>query len=255
MKGLLLGITAAFATVVIVAHAQESIGPQPTFTSSVTLTSGQFLAPDGTASAPSYSFASQNTLGFYKVATDQIGVTRANGNTPVLIYSGGVALQSAGQFSFVSSNNAATGSIDTTFNRVGAGVLGIGNTSTADGTLNAAKILVTSTTGGNGYGVGSGGTVTQLTSRTTGVTLSKPTGQITMFSAAGSALAASFTVTNTTIAATDTVILSQASGTNLYEFFVTAVAAGSFKITFFTTGGTATDAPVINFTVIKGSAS
>jgi hypothetical protein len=105
--------------------------------------------------------------------------------------------------------------------------------------------------GGLGYGTGSGGTVTQVTSRTTGVTLNKTNGAITMFSAAGSAVAATFTVTNSTVAATDTIILNQKSGTNLYVLLVTAVAAGSFNITFYTTGGVATDAPVINFSVIK----
>lgn len=105
--------------------------------------------------------------------------------------------------------------------------------------------------GGLGYTTGSGGTVTQGTSRTTGVTLNKTNGAITMFSAAGSVVAATFTVTNSTVAATDTIILNQKSGTNLYILLVTAVAAGSFNITFYTTGGVATDAPVINFSVIK----
>lgn len=105
--------------------------------------------------------------------------------------------------------------------------------------------------GGLGYTTGSGGTVTQGTSRTTGVTLNKTNGAITMFSAAGSVVAATFTVTNSTVAATDTIILNQKSGTNLYVLLVTAVAAGSFNITFYTTGGVATDAPVINFSVIK----
>ena len=76
-----------------------------------------------------------------------------------------------------------------------------------------------------------------------------------MFSAAGSATAATFTVTDSAVAATDTIVLNQKSGTNLYELFVTAVAAGSFNVTFFTTGGTATDAPVINFAVFKSAAS
>jgi hypothetical protein len=114
----------------------------------------------------------------------------------------------------------------------------------------SGNVLVTSV-GGLGYGTGSGGAVTQLTSRTTGVTLNKTNGTITMFSAAGSATAATFTVTNSTVAATDVIHLSQKSGTNLYVLLVTAVAAGSFNVTFYTTGGTATDAPVFNFAVIK----
>jgi len=115
----------------------------------------------------------------------------------------------------------------------------------------SGNVLVTNPAG-LGYGTGAGGTVTQGTSRTTGVTLNKPTGQITMFSALGSAVAATFTVTNSLVAATDTIILNQQSGTNLYVLLVTAVAAGSFNITFYTTGGVATDAPVINFSLIKG---
>jgi hypothetical protein len=76
-----------------------------------------------------------------------------------------------------------------------------------------------------------------------------------MFSAAGSATAASFTVTNSKVNATDTIVLNQKNGTNLYVLAVTAVAAGSFQVTFFTTGGTATDAPVINYAVVRSAAS
>jgi len=123
----------------------------------------------------------------------------------------------------------------------------------ATGTSLAVTAAVTSSgTAGVGYATGAGGTVTQATSRTTGVTLNKTSGAITLFSAAGSATAATFTVTNSTVAATDVIILNQKSGTDLYDLMVTAVAAGSFNITFRTTGGTTTETPVFNFAVIKG---
>lgn len=110
--------------------------------------------------------------------------------------------------------------------------------------------------GSLGYTTGSGGAVTQITSRTTGVTLSKSCGAITLFTAAGSATAASFTVTNTVVAATDCVVVSvKSSTTNKYNAFVSAVGAGSFEITFNTTGGTTSDAPVFNFVVVKGVAA
>lgn len=125
----------------------------------------------------------------------------------------------------------------------------------SSGVLTFSGAVLSSGSGGIGYATGAGGTVTQLTSRTTGVTLNKASGAITMFSAAGSATAATFTVTNSTVAATDTIVLNQKSGSNLYNFIVTAVAAGSFNVTFYTTGGTATDAPVINYSVVKGVAS
>jgi hypothetical protein len=121
--------------------------------------------------------------------------------------------------------------------------------------LTATGLIRSSGTAGVGYATGAGGAVTQLTSRTTGVTLDKTTGAITLFSAAGSATAATFTVTNSTVAATDVIILNQKSGTDLYDLMVTAVAAGSFNITFRTTGGTTTEQPVFNFAVIKGVAA
>jgi hypothetical protein len=125
----------------------------------------------------------------------------------------------------------------------------------SSGVVAPGSLVSSSPAGGLGYTTGAGGTVTQITSRATTVVINKTTGAITMFSAAGSATAATFTVTNSSVAATDVIVLNQKSGTNLYNFIVTAVAAGSFNVTFYTTGGTATDAPVINFVVIKGSAN
>jgi hypothetical protein len=106
-------------------------------------------------------------------------------------------------------------------------------------------------TGGVGYSTGAGGTVTQITSRTTGVTLNKITGAITLVSAAGSVAWQSFTVTNSAVAATDTIICNQVSGTDLNMIHVTAIAAGSFRISFATTAGVTVEQPVFRFTVIK----
>lgn len=130
----------------------------------------------------------------------------------------------------------------------------------ATGAVTAASLAATgavtsSGTAGIGYATGAGGTVTQATSRTTAVTIDKTCGSITMFSALGSTTAQTFTVNNSTVAANDVIILNQRSGTNPYEFVVTAVAAGSFNINFRTITGTATDAPVINFAVIKAVTS
>jgi hypothetical protein len=130
------------------------------------------------------------------------------------------------------------------------------NIGAATGTsLTATGTIVSTGTAGVGYATGAGGAVTQATSRTTSVTLNKTTGAITLYSAAGSATAATFTVTNSTVAATDVIILNQKSGTDLYDLMVTAVAAGSFNITFRTTGGSTTETPVFNFAVIKAVAA
>jgi hypothetical protein len=112
--------------------------------------------------------------------------------------------------------------------------------------------LRSSGTAGVGYSTGAGGVVIQGTSRTTGVTINKITGQITLFSAAGTTAATTFTVTNSTVATTDVIILNQHTGTDLYDLMVTKTTLGSFDITFRTTGGTTTEQPIFNFAVIKG---
>jgi hypothetical protein len=115
----------------------------------------------------------------------------------------------------------------------------------------AGNILATASIGFN-QGAGAGGSVTQITSRTSGVTQNTPCGQITLVSAAGSTSWQTFTVTNSAVAATDVVRVNQASGTDKYMVHVTRVAAGAFDITFATTGGTTTEQPKFNFIVLKG---
>lgn len=117
--------------------------------------------------------------------------------------------------------------------------------------LSGVQSVIAVGSGGIGYGTGSGGAVTQTTSRTQGVTLNKTNGAITLVSAAGTTAWQSFTVTNSTVAATDVIKVCQKSGADLYMIHVTNMAAGSFQITFATTGGTTTEQPVFNFAVIK----
>lgn len=134
-------------------------------------------------------------------------------------------------------------------------VLEIGAQALGSGTVRAVKFLGASFgfAGAFGYATGQGGTITQLTNRTTGVTLNTLSGAITLFAAAGSATPASFLVTNSTVGATDTVIVNcKSATTNKYAAIVTALAAGSFEITFWAVSGTTSDSPVFNFNVIRG---
>jgi hypothetical protein len=169
------------------------------------------------------------------------------------------AITSSGNTSSLGSFTSAQ-LISAVIDETGTGTLVFSNSPTlvtpnigaATGTsLTTTGVIASSGTAGVGYVTGAGGTVTQATSRTTGVTLNKTTGAITLFSAAGTTTAATFVVTNSTVAATDVIILNQKSGTDLYDLMVTAVAAGSFSVTFRTTGGTTTETPVFNFAVIK----
>lgn len=113
--------------------------------------------------------------------------------------------------------------------------------------------------GGIGYVTGTGGTVTQAASKSTGVTLSKPTGAITMNNAAlADATNVSFTVTNTLVDSTDTIIAHHASaGTaGAYQVSVNNVTTDAFNITVRNvSGGSLSEAIVIRFTLIKSVSS
>ena len=104
-----------------------------------------------------------------------------------------------------------------------------------------------------------GGTVTQGTSKSTTVVLNTHTGQITMHAAAlADDAIVSFIVTNSTVAATDVVIVNHASGGTIGSYVVQAhtPAAGSFKIGVINvSGGSLSEAAVISFAVIKGASS
>jgi hypothetical protein len=106
-----------------------------------------------------------------------------------------------------------------------------------------------------GYSTGTGGAVTQITSKATGVTLNKRCGQITLNNAALSAAAeVSFTLTNSVIAATDVVYVCISSGATAgaYNVQVDAVAAGSCRISVGNmSAGPLSEAIVLNFVVIK----
>jgi len=113
---------------------------------------------------------------------------------------------------------------------------------------------VISSTGKHGYTTGSGGTVTQATSKATAVTLSKSTGQITMNNAALNLdVTVSFTLTNTVIEAGDILILNHISGGTAGSYLLNAQsAAGSASINVRNiTAGSLSEAIVIAFAVIK----
>ena len=102
--------------------------------------------------------------------------------------------------------------------------------------------------------VGIGGSVTQITSKATGVTLNANTGAITMHNANLATLTpVSFTLTNSAIVAGSVVVVNHASAGTAGAYLVQAntLATGSCKITVFNvTAGTLGEAIVLNFKVI-----
>jgi len=113
-----------------------------------------------------------------------------------------------------------------------------------------------------GYSAAAQGTVTQLTDKSTGVTLNKSAGRITMNNAAlGGATAVSFILTNSMISINDTIIVNVSSNTTgsalgAYTTYVSYLAAGSALITLrnLTAATSYSEAVIINFSVIHGAA-
>jgi hypothetical protein len=102
------------------------------------------------------------------------------------------------------------------------------------------------------------GTVTQGSSRTTGVTLNKLCGNITMFSAAQAADALiTFTLTNTFIAATDFLAVQHISATNGGAWGISVVCgSGSATINVRNVSNASiTEATPLRFAVIKAVTS
>ena len=114
-------------------------------------------------------------------------------------------------------------------------------------------------TAGLAIGYTSGSSVTQATSKSTGVTINAASGAITMDDAALAAGAeVSFAVTNDKVTASDVVVVNHASAGTAGSYLVQAntLAAGSFAITVSNvSGGSLGEAIVLNYVVIKGATS
>ena len=106
-----------------------------------------------------------------------------------------------------------------------------------------------------GYSSAAQSTVTQATSKSTGVTINKSAGQITMNNAALAATTnVAFVMTNSTLSAKDVVLVNVAGGTastDTYNCWVSGHAAGSCTIVLRNiSGGSLSEAVVLNFAII-----
>jgi len=153
--------------------------------------------------------------------------------------------------------NSTTSNVSGTSNLVGstfATIINATNNVSVANTLTSTNVYASGAVGYRGP-TGTGGTVTQLTNRNTGVTLNRPCGTITLASEAiPAAQLNTFTFTNSFISATDFVAVNHSSGGFLASYLISVTpAAGSATInmrnpnTFTITAAAA----VLQFVVIK----
>ena len=109
-----------------------------------------------------------------------------------------------------------------------------------------------------GYSSAAQGTVTQATSKSTGVTLNTSTGQITTNNAAlGAGATAQFVLTNNRISAKDTLIVNIGTGgtAGAYWPYVANLASGTATIGLYNnTAGSLSEAVTINYSIIHAGA-
>jgi hypothetical protein len=147
--------------------------------------------------------------------------------------------------------------IDTSGNITADGYISaVGNV--VAGNIVTAGSVLSSGTAGVGYVTGAGGVVTQLTSKTTAVTLNKISGEITSNNASipGDTVV-SFALNNSTIANTDVMIINQVSVANigLYNFIANCQTGYANIHIHNVTNSAKADVIVIRYAVIKGAVS
>lgn len=246
-----LGDTVSMYGSAIVNAAGNWTIPAPS--SGATLTLAQFAGSAGLslAQALSGSVAEYNILNTSNTAASDarifVGTGGASGGDPHLIFNiSGLTNWVAGidnsdSDAFKISASAALGTTD---------CLRVSTT---------GDVAVIGSAGTLGYGTGSGGTVTQITSKTTTVVLNKGTGEIVMNNAALAANAeVNFTLTNSVIATNDVLIVHADAGATDGAYLIQCVqcGAGFAQISVRNlTAGSLSEAINLNFAVIKAAIS
>lgn len=213
------------------------------------------------SSATQTALNGKQASGTYATGTGTASGTNTGDQTTVSGNAGtATALQTARAINGVSFDGTAAITVTAAAGTLTGATLAAGVTASSLASFGAAAAFVTSgaitsSAAGVGYATGAGGTVTQLTNKSTGVILNKFCGTITMNAAAlASATIVGFTVTDSVMTAADVVTCQHDSGGTIGAYTITpnTSAAGSFKITVRNnTVGSLSEAIVIRFAIVK----
>lgn len=214
----------------------------------------------GTASSPS-AVQSGDTLARITAS--------GYGTSGYVLASGNVSTTS---IDFLATENFATANAGSSINFYTSPIGAVTKTLSATVTANVSTFpTVLSATGnvvstGNiysagsgtvGYNTGAGGTVSQSGNKAGGVTLNKPSGEITMQNTAlGSDTSVSFTFTNSTIGARDLLLLNIVGGVTTpgtYNLDANCTTGSAVITVRNITAGSLSEAIVLRYAVIRGS--
>ena len=247
----LIGAATAVATVVGTARVQIHGLSQPD--------SGIVLAnwTNGATGDPQLSFCKSNSG-----VVGTFGAIGSNNEIATIRFEGddGTAFATAAQLQCRADGAISTGIVPGHFRILTATTSGTLTESvrwtSAQDQLNAGHVRINAASKSFGHTTGAGGSVTQATSKATGVTLNTATGRITMNAAALAAdTGVAFVVTNSAIEATDILIVVHESAGTLGAYGLAAsCAAGSATITVRNvTPGSLSEAIVLRFILVKST--
>jgi len=205
----------------------------------------QYISTTGSISLNFENWPVSGTAGVIQIAVN-VTSTAHTLTLPAAVTLGTTGIQgySAGVITF-----AATGTYQFSFSSVNYGTTI---------TIYDLNRPLTAYTDPFGYIAGGGGTVTQATNKATGVTLNKPSGQITMNNASlAAATIVSFTFTNSTISSTDLLVINHVSGGTIGSYTFTAACSSGSATVYVrnATSGSLGEAIVLRYAVIKGAIS
>lgn len=200
-------------------------------------------------------------------------ITGGNVSTGILSLSGNVisALNVTGNIT--GANVTTTGLMSTTGNVNAGNIIGTalmtcvgnitgGNLATAGiltvtgNVSTTGNLLLTDGGGTMGYNTGAGGTVAQSGNKSAGVTLNKPSGEITMQNTAlANNATVTFVLTNSTISARDVLIINLVGGgtSGAYTFGANCIAGSATIAVTNRSGGSLSEGIVLRYVVIRGS--
>lgn len=231
---------------------------------------GPLAQAAGTAALPSYTFSGDTNTGMWSPGADILAWSTAGSERLRIDTSGNVGVGTSSPATKLDVRGevvGGNGTIQAALSFSSRAEIGAKSNHNLGFIVNGITQALLDTSGnftlisggGLGYGTGSGGTVTQATSKSTAVTLNKPSGVITMNNAAlGAGATVSFQCSNSLVTAGDVCLLSINFGAAVYESYNcwSRCGSGAFVVHLKNTStGSLSEALQIAFCIIKGAAS
>lgn len=214
----------------------------------------------GTSSAPTAVQSGDTLARITATGYGNVGYVLAAGNVSVtsIDFLATENYSSANAGSQINFYTSPIGAVTKTLSaNITANVTTFSSVVSATGNVVSTGNIFSAGSGTVGYNAGAGGTVSQTGNKSTGVTLNKPSGEITMQATAlAAATSVTFTLTNSTISARDLLLLNIVGGVatpGTYNLDANCTTGSAVVTVRNITAGSLSEAIVLRYAVIRGS--